>query len=549
MLGQKVRSCRVHAALSLEMLVPNKHFYRLVEAKLDLSFVRELVKDSYAPRMGRPSIDPVVFFKLQLIMFFEGIRSERQLMEIVNVNLAHRWFIGYDLDEAVPDHSSLSKTRDRYGVEVFQRFFEKIVELCITAGLVWGKELYFDGTKVKANADIDKQVPRFYWEAKQHLNTLFPEVDQTNTAALPETPRGLVEKYSGQRLVGEYNVSYERQADYWVCPTDPNATPFSSSQASGLGYHLHYVVDGGKARIILAALVTPASIMDNTPMLDLARWVRFRWKLQPQIAVGDAKYSTVPNIVGLEQDGLCAYLAKTNHTLRTKVYPLEKFQYDAQADCYICPQNQRLSFMSVDKYSQTYTYRATAKICNHCPVKAQCTTAKTGGRRVNRSFHQDYLDRVTAYQTTPAYKKAMRKRSVWIEPMFGEAKQWHQSVRFRLRRIEKVNIQALLTAAGQNIKRLLQPRHATKPLPPDAAMALDLPTPSPPLNRFGLVILFFFSQLLSCFYELIDTLSITLFSRKTLYQQAGHFSGVLVEVVFQGEGFVISVFGIAEMCI
>src|SRR5258707_6765954 len=147
MLGQKARSCKVHTAISLEMLVPNQHFYRQVEAQLDLSFVRDLVKEAYATHMGRPSIDPVVFFKLQLIMFFEGIRSERQLMETVNVNLAHRWFIGYDLDEAVPDHSSLSKIRDRYGLEVFQRFFEKIVELCQAAGLVWGKELYFDGTK------------------------------------------------------------------------------------------------------------------------------------------------------------------------------------------------------------------------------------------------------------------------------------------------------------------------------------------------------------------------------------------------------------------
>src|SRR6202142_915266 len=175
MLGQKVKCFKEHTAVSLEALVPQDNFYRHVEAKLDLSFVRELVKERYATPMGRPSIDPVVFFKLQLIMFFEGIRSERQLMETVNVNLAHRWYIGYDLDEPVPDHSSLTKIRERYGLETFQRFFEKIVELCIEAGLVWGKELYFDGTKVRANADIDKQIPRFYVEAKAHLKALFSD--------------------------------------------------------------------------------------------------------------------------------------------------------------------------------------------------------------------------------------------------------------------------------------------------------------------------------------------------------------------------------------
>jgi transposase len=107
MLHQKEK-CFQEQRISLEQLVPGDHFYRALEANLDLRFVYDLVKDHYAPTMGRPSIDPVVFFKLQLIMFFEGIRSERQLMQTVNVNLAHRWYIGYDLGEAVPDHSSLS---------------------------------------------------------------------------------------------------------------------------------------------------------------------------------------------------------------------------------------------------------------------------------------------------------------------------------------------------------------------------------------------------------------------------------------------------------
>ena len=139
MLQQKARSFQPHL-VNLESLVPENNFYRQVEAKLDLSFVRELVQNHYSFRMGRPSIDPVVFFKLQLIMFFEGIRSERQLMDMVAMRLDHRWYLGYDLDESVPNHSSLSKIRDRYGLEVFQKFFERIVELCIEAGLVWGKD-------------------------------------------------------------------------------------------------------------------------------------------------------------------------------------------------------------------------------------------------------------------------------------------------------------------------------------------------------------------------------------------------------------------------
>src|SRR5215204_2752355 len=159
MLGRKPRDFKQHESISLEDLVPGDNFYRQVERSIDLSFVRGLAGEFYAS-IGRPSIDPVVFFKLQLIAFFEGIRSDRQLMETVNLNLAHRWYIGYDLDEPVPDHSSLSKIRERFGLEVFQLFFEHIVELCIEAGLVWGEELYIDSTKVQANASINRMIER-----------------------------------------------------------------------------------------------------------------------------------------------------------------------------------------------------------------------------------------------------------------------------------------------------------------------------------------------------------------------------------------------------
>jgi transposase len=142
MLGP-VKPRRLHEpiAVSLDDLVPRSNFYRHLETTLDLSFVRGWVKEHYAER-GRPSIDPVVFFTLQLIMFFEGIRSERKLIETASLNLAHRWYLGYPLDEDLPDHSSLTRIRQRLGVDIFQRFFEKVVDLCQEAGLVWGRELY-----------------------------------------------------------------------------------------------------------------------------------------------------------------------------------------------------------------------------------------------------------------------------------------------------------------------------------------------------------------------------------------------------------------------
>ena len=162
-------------AVSLEDLVPQDHFYRHLEAKLDLGVRPGVGRGSCYAERGRPSIDPVVFFKLQLVMFFEGIRSERQLIETASLNLAHRWYLGYALDEDLPDHSSLTRIRQRLGIDIFQRFFEQVVDLCQEAGLVWGRELYFDATKVEANAGIPSLVPRFYYEAKTHIADLFAD--------------------------------------------------------------------------------------------------------------------------------------------------------------------------------------------------------------------------------------------------------------------------------------------------------------------------------------------------------------------------------------
>jgi transposase len=169
---KKTRNFAPLPDLSLEELVPQDNFYRRLDARLDLSFVRDLVRDCYACS-GRPSVDPVVFFRLQLVMFFENIRSERRLMEVAADRLSIRWFLGYDLNEPLPGHSSLTRIRERYGLEIFRRFFERIVEVCFEAGLVWGKELYFDSTTVKANADVDSLRSRSI--AQNHLKELFFE--------------------------------------------------------------------------------------------------------------------------------------------------------------------------------------------------------------------------------------------------------------------------------------------------------------------------------------------------------------------------------------
>ena len=562
MMGTKERAFTPLIAVSLEALVPPDHFYRHLDRTLDLSFVRDLVQGSYAVG-GRPSIDPVVFFKLHLVMFFEDIRSERLLMRLVADRLSVRWYLGYDLNQPLPDHSSLTRIRTRYGLEVFRRFFEAIVEQCRQAQLVWGKELYFDATQVKANADLDSLTPRFALQARAaiqaHLAALLPpaetpledHVPQPQRSAAPEEPLGtattpqamlrepaalpvavparLQDDLAGKNAARHDWIDeagcprrevtcghYRRTADFLVSTTDPDAT---SMRLKGggvhLGYHMHYVVDGGKRRIILNVLVTPSEVMENQPMLDLLWRTCFRWRLWPDQVTGDTTYGTADIITALEHQHIRPYVPLPDFDQRTAFFGQRDFRCDRERDVYVCPNGAELAVLPSGCRDQFKQYRAKASVCNACPLKARCTTSRHG-RKLSRHVAEEAFERVRASHQTEAYQKAMRKRKVWVEPLFAEAKDWHGMRRFRLRRLWRVNCEALLIAAGQNLKRLLSKRGwGRRPLPSGAALHCSF--------FFGLLGSQGFQVVLSALQDLAR-------STDTLYKQA---SNVVDNSVFQ----------------
>jgi hypothetical protein len=227
-----------------------------------------------------------------------------------------------------------------------------------------------------------------------------------------------------------------------------------TGSGTALGYHDHYVVDGGKRRIILAALVTPANVMENVPLRDILWRVCFRRKLRPYQVTGDTTYGTVENIVAVEDAGIRAFFPLPDFDHRRAFFGRDAFAYDAAQDVYRCPGGQELRFRKHKHTEQMRVYQAPAAACNTCLLKDQCTESPRG-RQVKRSFNEAYLERVRGYHATEAYKKARRKRQVWVEPLFAEAKEWHGLRRLRLRGLANANIQGLLIAAGQNLKRFL----------------------------------------------------------------------------------------------
>jgi hypothetical protein len=353
------------------------------------------------------------------------------------------------------------------------------VETGFEAGLVRGEELFFDSTKVKADADIDSLALRFLVET--HLSGLFEESSALEASAtepsagtdldtLPtcedETPIAAnVGKSDWISRAGKQDRSFssgppKRTSDLRVSRTDPVATSMLMGEGEAkLGYQTHYVVDGGKAKIILAALVTPSEVSENRPMLDLLWRSCFRWRFRPHHVTADGKYRTAENVSAIEQANVRAFVALHRSGGRSNIFGKEDFTYDPKGDVYVCPAGELLRPLGrkkgeADREGKVTTYRAKASSCQTCELRARCTFNKLG-RNFSRGAFERYLDRVRAYRGIHPYEKALRKRKMWVEPLFAEAKDWHGMRRFRLRRLEKVNIEPLLIASSQNVKRLL----------------------------------------------------------------------------------------------
>ena len=390
--------------------------------------------------------------------------------------------LGYDFNDNLPHQSSLTRTRERYGLSIFQQFFEHFVEQCIEANLVWGEEAFFDGTQVRANASSDgqKMQPRFYIEAQEFIAQQFTnelDTEREKTSNSMHNRWTYTQKYMDYVPEDRTKGRYQPHIKYKVSPVDSDATFLRAGDGNKryMGYHVHYAVDGGRSRIILAVLTTPSTVSDNMPLLDMQRWMRFRWQLPLKRIVADTKYGTRWNIYNVEQDGLQAFIPIPDYQKRTSNYPDEMFTYVPEHNHYICPQNEILEFSYHVQSQQVGHYLSKTKACLSCSVKTDCTKNKIG-KLMRRSWFQNEIDRSKAYTDTWLYKKSMRKRSVWVEPIIGEAKQWHHGRQFRLRGIIKVNIEALIRATGQNIKRLLKSRRSSR-LSPTMFQILQIPEP------------------------------------------------------------------------
>jgi len=459
-MGSKAVEPKLYLSFSLDAAVPANHIVRRLAAVVDFGFVRSLTKQHYS-NTGQPSVDPMVLFKLWLLGYLFNIRSERRLCEEASLNLAWRWFLGYELDEALPDHSVLTKARRRFGTRVYELFFKRIVQLCEQRGLVQGDVLFIDSTLSDANAARDTlrsralAGPRLPKPA-QFVKDLFA---LNESAPLPEPPRA---KGGTGPKPGPLAEQPTLRTSL-VSTTDPDAEVATRHNGrSRLVYKTQVVVDGGEANIITAVDVGAAGDSDASSVGRMLDKHQVNLGRAPRELVGDSGYGTETGLRECEFRGIQPTLNQKRKGNNTGLFSIDDFTYMVDRDVYVCPAGSELVRAAEHFTLRKSVYRPKGKYtCANCPLKAQCTTGRVN-RQLQRSWGAEISERARVHVASRLGQRRLRRRQVVSERIMADLKSKHGFERAQFRRRPSVQIQALLTATVINLKQLVKRRPAAQ---------------------------------------------------------------------------------------
>jgi transposase len=433
---------------------------RRVAAAIDFSFARSEVEHVYG-RNGNVSVDPAVILKMMFLLFLDNVPSGRQLMEIIPERLDYLWFLGYGLNDSVPNHSVLSKARARWGTEVFERLFVRTVAACLAAGLVDGTKIHVDGSLIAAHASIDS-VLSGPAELIAALRAAYQKQSVKLTEA--EVPVALT--------LGPANQTH-------LSRTDPDSELARGRRTpSRPSYKQHRVVDDAYG-VITAHVTTGGSVKEDTQLFGLVEQHHENTAVAVQTVVADSQYGTVENLLGCVDRGLIPHMADLKGAqdqagARTQFFGEDQFVYDAATDAYRCPAGQEMRRWQKRAEKNAYQYMAKAGVCERCALRAQCTEAK-GGRRIQRFDRQREVEQARVQTRSLAGRKDRQRRKHLMEGSFADAANCHGFKRSRWRRLWRQQIQNHLIAACQNIRILL--RFAGRPSRAASAMMVQLNHP------------------------------------------------------------------------
>ncbi|WP_407062047.1 IS1182 family transposase [Brenneria tiliae] len=432
--------------VTLEELVPEDHLVRKIDAAIDFEFIRDTVTHLYCPNNGRPAIDPVRLIKMMLLGYLFGIPSERRLVKEIQVNVAYRWFLRMGLTEKVPDASTLSQNRIRRfnHSDVFQQIFDHIVEQALANGMANGRVLYTDSTHLKADANPRKAVnerrPEGVSEYLEQLNAAV-EADRKQHEKKPLP--AVKNKPESEAAVKNTKVS----------TTDPESGfMHRDNKPQGFFYLDHRTVDG-KHGIIMDTHVTPGNVHDSQPYIGrLERQIQ-RFGLEPVAAGVDAGYFTAAVCHLTQEMGVALVPGYRRPNKGKNVYQKKHFTYDPERDVYICPAERLLTYGTTDRNGYRH-YRSDARVCVGCPLRDNCTKNKKGEKTLTRHVWEEAKEKANALRLTTWGKKIYARRKETVERSFADAKQHHGHRYARFRGLMKVQMQCLLAATAQNMKKM-----------------------------------------------------------------------------------------------
>lgn len=443
---QQPQSKLFYVGIDLDKRVRKNHPLRKINGVVDFEFIYSEVKEHYGNN-GNISVPPAVILKLILLLVFYNVRSERELMETVPERIDWLWFLGYDLDSELPNHSVLSKARTRWGVETFKSFFERIVFQCVEAGLVDGEKIFMDSSLIEADASNNSVVDTY--SLKRHLNKRYRELE-----------RRLEDK--GEDGDEKNAVGVNKR---YVSTTDSEAAIVRQGAGKPkLSYKTHRAVDPAH-EIITATEVTAGDVSEAHRMKPLMDTHHENTGRQAHTVVADSIYGTVENFLDCHDRGIKAHMPDLKQRqekagTRRGIYTEDKFIYDRQTDTYICPAGIQLKRKSQHESRQSVDYGAPKSRCAKCVEREYCTRNKSG-RTIKRHLRQDELDLMREIARSGAAKRDIRTRQHLMERSFARGKRYGYD-RSRWRGLWRVQIQEYMTAAIQNIEALI--RHAKGPV-------------------------------------------------------------------------------------
>jgi transposase len=464
MQGKKLYTEQLFKSFQLSQRVPEDNFYRRLKDVFNLQWLYKETKQYYGTE-GQQSIDPVVFFKLMLIGYLENLGSDRRIISTVSLRLDMLFFIGYDIDEPLPWHSTLSRTRQLYGEDVFKELFRKVLSLCIDKGMVAGKRQAMDSVYVQANASMEslqrKEILKDVDNYTDELNEeeILPVQKNTEVQNNEATQQDLLSVASlGKEPVCNNTERSKSLSNHTLqSTTDKDArVSVKPGKTRRLNYLAQVSVDTAN-HVITQIQSDFADKKDSQCLPSLVYHTIDNLSkngLQIEEVLADGNYSSSEALHTLEEENIIGYIPNFGQYKSFR----KGFSYDKENDCYRCSQGKVLEYKSIRKSHRNgkmKQYRSSRKDCAACPLKSQCI-GKSLFKTIAVTVDKELFEKMHNRLQTPMAKRMKKLRSSTVEPVLGTLVNFLGMRRVYTKGVSLADKCMTMAAIAYNLKKLMK---------------------------------------------------------------------------------------------